>query len=145
MVIDEVCNGENFEKSDTGIELNESIEKLKYPQKYDGGIITLDDLKEKEMNDHRVQAMLKRSRQNNSSISIFGQAYYELPKGTIRSNGNIYYTFEPNNYSDDQILYQDKASMDMTLVDFKYLTSTCWDEGYQPLTIDMTKDEYTGK
>ena len=26
-----------------------------------------------------------------------------------------------------------------------YLTSTCWDENYQPLTIDMTKDEYTGQ
>ena len=34
--------------------------------------------------------------------------------------------------------------MDMTLNEFKYLTSTCWNEKYQPLTIDMTKDKYTG-
>ena len=34
--------------------------------------------------------------------------------------------------------------MDMTLDEFKYLTSTCWDKQYQPLTIDMTKDKFTG-
>ena len=33
----------------------------------------------------------------------------------------------------------------MTLDEFKYLTSTCWNEKYQPLTIDMTKDKYTGR
>ena len=37
---------------------------MKFPQEYDeGGIIILDDLNEREMNDPRVQAMFKRSRQ----------------------------------------------------------------------------------
>ena len=35
--------------------------------------------------------------------------------------------------------------MDMTLSEFKLLTSTCWNEKYQSLTIDMTKDKYTGR
>ena len=35
--------------------------------------------------------------------------------------------------------------MDMTLNEFKILTSTCWNKNYQPLTIDMTKDKYTGR
>ena len=35
--------------------------------------------------------------------------------------------------------------MDMTLNEFKYLTSTCWIEKYQPRTIDMTKDRYQGR
>ena len=48
-------------------------------------------------------------------------------------------------YRDVQNLYHDKASMDMTLNEFKLLTSTCWNEKYQPLTIDMTKDKYTGR
>ena len=34
--------------------------------------------------------------------------------------------------------------MDKTLDEFKKLNSTCWNEKYQPLTIDMTKDKYTG-
>ena len=33
----------------------------------------------------------------------------------------------------------------MTLNEFKYLTSTSWGEKYQPFTIDMTKDNYTGR
>ena len=35
--------------------------------------------------------------------------------------------------------------MDMTLDEFKYLTSTCWNEQYQLLTIDMKKDKYYGR
>ena len=97
------------------------------------------------MNDPTVQAMFKRSRHNNLSIFIISQDYYELPKRTIRANGNIYHIFKPNNFRDVQNLHQDKTSMDMTPNEFKYLTSTCWNEKYQPLTNDMFKDKYTAR
>ena len=97
------------------------------------------------MNNSRVQAMFKRSRHNNLSIFIISQDYYELPKRTIRANGNIYHIFKPNNFRDIQNLYLDKGSMDMTLNEFKNLTNICWDPKYHPLTIDMTKDKYTGR
>jgi len=146
IVIDEIINHTDFEKSDTEIQTFDNIEELKFPQEYeDGGVIILDDLNEKEMNDPRVQAMFKRSRHNNLSIFIISQDYYELPKKTIRANGNIYHIFKPNNFLDVRNIYQDKASMDMTLEEFKYLTSTCWSEKFIPLTIDMTKDKYTGR
>ena len=35
--------------------------------------------------------------------------------------------------------------MNMTLNEFKLLTSTCWNEKYQPTTFDMTKDKYQGR
>ena len=60
--------------------------------------------------------------------SSFCQDYYALPKKTIRANGNIYHIFKPNNFLDVRNIYQDKASMDMTLDEFEYLTSTCWNE-----------------
>ena len=73
IVFDEVVN-KDFEKSDTEIETSEGIEELKFPQDYeDGGIIILDDLNEKEMNDPRLQAMFKRSRHNTLSIFISSQ------------------------------------------------------------------------
>ena len=99
----------------------------------------------KKKNDPRVQAIFKRSRQNNLSIFIISQVYYELPKKTIRANGNVYHIFKPNNFLDVRNIYQHKASMDVTLDEFKYLTSTCWNKNYQPITIDMTKDKYTGR
>ena len=120
---------------------------MNFPQEYeDGGIFIFDDLIEKEMNDPRVQAMFKRSRHNTLSIIfLISQDYYEPRKRTIRANGNIYHIFKSNNFLDVRNIYQDKASMDMTLDDIKYLTSTCWNEKCQRFTIDMTKDRYHGR
>ena len=146
LVIEEVINNEDFQKSDTEIETYESIDELKYPQEYEaGGIIILDDLNEKKINDPPVRAMFKRSRHSFLFIFIISQDYYELPTRTIRANGNIYHIFKPNNFRDVQNLYQDKPSMDMTLNEFKHLTSTCWNEKHQSLKIDMTKDKYAGR
>ena len=146
IVIEEIVNNKDFQKSDTEIETFDNIEELKFPQEYEkNSIIILDDLNEKEINNEKIQAMFKRGRHNNLSIFIISQDYYELPKRTIRCNGNIFHLFKPNNYLDVRNIYQDKASMDMTLDEFKYLTSTCWNKNYQPLTIDMTKDKYTGR
>ena len=146
IVIEEIVNNKDFEKSDTQIETFDNIEDLKIPQEYENNsIIILDDLNEKEINNDKIQAMFKRGRHNNLSIFIIYQDYYELPKRTIRANGNIYHIFKPNNFRDVQNLYQDKASMDMTLNEFKLLTSTCWNKNYEPLTIDMTKDCYQGR
>ena len=143
-VIEEIVNNEEFEKSNTVIETYESIEEMKFSQEYENnGIIILDDLNQKEMDDPRVQVTFKRSRHNNLFIFIMSQDYYELSKKTIRCNGNIFHIFKPNNFRDVLNLYQDKASMDMNLNEFKLLTSTCWNKNYQPLTIDMTKDKYT--
>ena len=33
----------------------------------------------------------------------------------------------------------------MTLNEINLLTSTCWNNNYQPPTIDMTKDRYQGR
>ena len=74
IVIGEIVNNKDFEKSDTEIEIYESIEKLNCPQEYDdGGTIILNDLNGKEMNHPRVQAMFKRSRHNILSIFIISQ------------------------------------------------------------------------
>ena len=95
------------------------------------------------MNDPILKAMLKRFRPNILSIFIISQNYYEFPKKTICTNGNNSHIFKHNNFRDVKNIYQDKASMDMTLNEFKYLTNTCWVQKYQPPTIDMTKDKYT--
>ena len=57
------------------------------------------------MDDPRVQAMFKRSRQNNLSIFIISQDYYELRKKTIRCNGIIFHIIKPKNFRDVLNLY----------------------------------------
>ena len=81
----------------------------------------------------------------NLSFFIINQNYFETPNRTIRAKENIYHIFKLNNFRDVLNIYQDKSSMDMTLNEFNLLTSTCWKEKYQPLTIDMTKGKYTGR
>ena len=62
IVIEEMVNNKDFEKSLTAIETFDNIEDLKFPQEYEkNSIIILDDLNQKEMDDPRVQAMFKRS------------------------------------------------------------------------------------
>ena len=81
IVIDEIPNKKDFEKSNTEIETYESIEELKLPQEDEkNSIIILDDLNQKEMDDPRIQAMFKRSRHSSLSIFIISQDYYELGK-----------------------------------------------------------------
>ena len=84
IVINEIVNNNDFEKSDIEIETYESIEEIKYPQDYEySSIIIVDDLNEKKMSDPRVQAMFKHSRHINLSIVIIYQDYYELSKKKI--------------------------------------------------------------
>ena len=112
-MIDEKVNNKEFRKLDTKVETYESIAELKFPQESEKcGIIILDDLSEKKMNNPRVQAMFKRS---SLRFFLITQDSYELPKRSIRANGNIYQIFKPNNVRDVRNLYQEKASMDMTL------------------------------
>ena len=146
ILLNELVNNKDFEKSDIKIETYDNIEELRFPQDYENNsIIIQGDLNEKEINNDKIQAMFKRGRHNNLSIFIISQDYYELPKKTIRANGNIFHLFKFNNYLDVRNIYQDKASMDMTLDEFRSLISICWNEKYQPLTIDMTKDKYQGR
>ena len=88
--------------------------------------------------------MFKQSRHLKLSIFIISQDYYDLSEETIRCNGNIYDIFKPNDFRDVQNFYQDKPSMDKTRDEFKISTTTCWNKSYHPLTIDMTKDNFTG-
>ena len=67
-----------------------------------------------------------------------------MPKRSIRSNGNIYQIFQPKNFTDVQYLYQDKTSKNITINEIKFSISAGWFKKYQPVTIDTTKDEYTG-
>ena len=74
LVIDEMVIDKDIEKSDTEIGTYELREDLKYPQEYDDcGKIILEDLKGKEINDPRVQAMFKRSGHISLSIFIISQ------------------------------------------------------------------------
>ena len=145
--IDDIISDEKFKPSEIHIFPYQNIDELKYPEEYEAEstAIIFDDLNQKEMEDSRVAAQFKRSPNKNISVFIISQDYYELPKRTIRENSNVFHLFRPNNSRNVQSLYQDKASMDMIIDEFKYLCNSCWQTKFQPLTIDMSKDKYCGR
>ena len=62
VVIDEINNNNDLEKSGIEIDTFESEEELKFPQEnnsYQSIVIILDELNQKEMEDPRVQVMFK--------------------------------------------------------------------------------------
>ena len=68
IVIEEIVNNKDFEKSNTEIEIYDNIEELKYPQEFEkNSFFILDDLNEKKINNDKIQAMFKRGRHNNLS------------------------------------------------------------------------------
>ena len=88
--------------------------------------------------------MFKNATHSNISLFKISQDYYELPKRMIKANDKTYHKYKPYNFRDVQKLYQDKASMYRTLNENELLTSTCWNETYRTLTIDMTKGKKVG-
>ena len=135
-LIEYIVDNKEIAKFDTENETYESIEEVKFPQKYeDCGKIILDDLSEKEIDDPRTQATFKRSGNSDLSICIISLVSNELPKRTLRVNGNIYHIFNLNNFRDVRNLYQDKTSMDMTPNEYKFLTSTSWDKSINQLLL----------
>ena len=106
VAIDEIVNNKDFEKSITEKETYESIEELKFPQEFENNnIIILDDLNDKEISNDKIQPLFKRGRHNILSIFIISRDYYELPKKTIKANGNIYPMFKPNSFVDVRNIY----------------------------------------
>ena len=96
------------------------LEKIKHPQEYeDAGISILDDLNEKVRIDTRKQHVFKWSRNKNKSDFVISHDYFECPRTSNWANAKLYHTVKPSNLRYVQNLYQSKASMDMTLNEFK--------------------------
>ena len=65
IVIDEIVNNKDFQNSDCEIDTYDNIKELKYPSHYENNsIVTLDDLDEKEINNDKTQAKIKRGHHN---------------------------------------------------------------------------------
>ena len=78
------------------------------------------------MNDPKGQTMFKKSRLEKLSVFVISPDYCQLPKKTLRANGHIYHNFKHNKSIDLENVHQDEENMDTTLMQFKYLTKTCW-------------------
>ena len=57
----------------------------------------------------------QRSRHNKSSVIIFGQNYFKLPRHTGRENAEVLHIFEPRYREDETHIHMDLAGEDMSV------------------------------
>ena len=146
---DEKVIHKGFEKSETEIESYNPIVELKYPQEYVANfpiVFIVNGLNEKQINGSRVQFLFKLFSHNNLIFFKISQDYhYELSKRKIHANGNITHIFKTYKFGEVRFFYQDKTSVDMTLNQFILFKCGFWNERYQPLSTDMTKDKHKSR
>ena len=121
---------------------------MKDPQEYESDIhtvIILDDLNKQQLQDPRVQMLIKRGRHNNLSTFVISHGFYELPKDTIRENSSIIHHFITKNFANVECIHRQLASTDMVKKEFKQFCHEVWNDDYNFITIDLTKKKNDGK
>ena len=125
------------------IKIKELSDEIKPLNEYENGIIVFDDILASS-NTRFIDQFFIRGRHNNLDIYYLSQSYFDLPKRTIRNNGNKIILFNQT-LKDIEHIYLYIASYDMNYDEFKELCRKSWDEDYNYLFIDRSKKRDQGR
>ena len=87
-----------------------------------------------------IDPFFTRGGHNDLDVYYLSQSYFDLPKRTIRNNGNIIILFQQT-LKDVQHIYTDIAGFDMAYDEFKRLCREAWRERYSYLLINRLEDK----
>ena len=107
-------------------------------EEYDG----FDDLLLERQN--KCEAYYTRRRHSNVDCFYLAQNYFKLPRQTIRENTNFICLF-PQDLKNNNHIYSDHVSSDMTKDEFRNLCKKAWNETYGFVVIDLTSKKDNGK
>ena len=119
-----------------------SIE-IKPINKYKGSIVIFDDMLGAK-NSSQIDEFFTRGRHENLDVYYISQSYFGLPRQSIRNNSDRLILFKQT-LRDVQIMYYDIGAYDMNYDEFKLMCHKAWDEKYNYLCIDLTKNKNEGK
>ena len=129
--------------SNSKIRIKEIRDEIKPLSEYENDIIVFDDILGSS-NSRFIDQFFIRGRHNNLDIHYLSQSYFDLPKRTIRSNGNKTILFNQT-LKDIEHIHRDVAGYDMNYDEFKDLCRKSWEENYNYLFIDRFKKTDQGK
>ena len=101
------------------IKIKEISDGIKPLNEYENGIIVFDDILGSSKSRFLDQFFI-RGRHNNLEVYCLSQSYFDLPKRTIRNNGNKIILFNQT-LKDIEHIYRDVAGYDMSCDEFKDL------------------------
>ena len=111
--------------------------------KYKGSIVIFDDMLGAK-NSSQIDEFFTRGRHEDLDVYYISQSYFALPRQSIRNNSDRLILFKQT-LRDVQSMYYDIGAYDMNYDEFKQMCHKAWEEKYNYLCIDMTKNKNEGK
>ena len=116
---------------------------IKPINKYKGSVVIFDDMLWTK-NSSQIDEFFTRGRHEDIDVYYISQSYFALPRQSIRNNSDILILFKQT-LRDVQSMYYDIGAYDMKFDEFKEMCHKAWDERFNYLCIDMTKNKNDGK
>ena len=116
---------------------------IKPINKYKGSIVIFDDMLGAK-NSSQIDEFFTRGRHEDIDVYYISQSYFGLPRRSIRNNSDRLILFKQT-LRDVQSMYYDIRAYDMNYDEFKQMCHKAWNEEYNYLCIDMTKNKTDGK
>ena len=116
---------------------------IKPINKYKGSVVIFDDMLGAK-NSSQIDEFFTRGRHEDLDVYYISQSYFALPRQSIRNNSDILILFKQT-LRDVQSMYYDIGAYDMRYNEFKEMCHKAWNEEYNYLCIDMTKNKNEGR
>ena len=117
--------------------------EIKPIKKYKGSIVIFDDMLGAK-NSSQIDEFFTRGRHEDLDVYYISQSYFALPRQSIRNNSDSLILFKQT-LRDVPSMYYDIGAYDMKYYEFKEMCHKAWDEKYNYLCIDITKNKNEGK
>ena len=117
--------------------------EIKPINKYKGSVVIFDDMLGAK-NSSQIDEFFTRGRHEDLDVYYISQSYFGLPRQSIRNNSDRLILFKQT-LRDVQSMYYDIGAYDMNYDEFKLMCHKAWDERFNYLCIDMTKNKNEGK
>ena len=116
---------------------------IKPINKYKGSVVIFDDMLWAK-NSSQIDEFFTRGRHEDLDVYYISQSYFALPRQSIRNNSDRLILFKQT-LRDVQTMYYDIGAYDMNYDKFEEMCHKAWDEKYNYLCIDMTKNKNEGR
>ena len=117
--------------------------EIKPINKYKGSDVIFDDMLGAK-NSSQIDEFFTRGRHEDLDVYYISQSYFGLPRQSIRNNSDRLILFKQT-LRDVQSMYYDIGAFDMNYDEFKQMCHKAWDEKYNYLCIDVTRNKNEGK
>ena len=117
--------------------------EIKPINKYKGSVVIFDDMLGAK-NSSQIDEFFTRGRHECLGVYYISQSYFALPRQSIRNNSDRLLLFKQT-LRDVHSMYYDIGAYDMNYDELREMCHKAWDERFNYLCIDMTKNKNEGK